>query len=57
MILCVVGRVFFITAELERKVMLEQGLGEAGLFFTFPSVAEGGVLGIEALQAFTCPVQ
>lgn len=51
------GRIFFITAELERKVMLEQGVRETGLSFAFPCVAEGSVLGTEALQAFMCSVQ
>lgn len=37
--------------------MLEQGRREAGWSFAFLSLAEGGVLMTEVLQAFTCSVK
>lgn len=54
---CFGGFFFFTTAKLERKVMLEQGRREAGWSFAFLSLAEGGVLVTEVLQAFTCSVK
>lgn len=48
---------FLITAELERTVMLEQDLEEAGQSFALPTLAAGDVLGTKALQAPMCSVK